>query len=349
MDPKEQRCVIKYLVKKRLSPTEIHADLTATLGDLAVSYDIVKRWCREFKCGRESCEDEHAGGPEIQVTTDENIQKVHNLILQDRRITLRQIVEETGFSYHVVQNITSNILEVKKITARWVPRMLLPLQKRARMDICRQLLDTFRKNKKSFLDRYITMDETWVHHYDPETKLQSKEWRHSGSPPPRKFKAVPSAGKVLASVFWDAEGLLLIDYLEKGATITGNYYAQLIVKLREAVKQKRRGKLRKGVLFHQDNAPVHKSLVAMTAIRDAGFQIVDHPPYSPDLAPSDFQLFPKLKENLRGRKFSSNDAVMFAVNEWFDTVDKSFFSNAIEMLEHRWEKCINMQGDYVEK
>lgn len=341
--------MIKYLLKKQLSPKEIHADLTVTLGDSAVSYDIVKRWCREFKCGRETCEDEHGGGPSITVTTDENVRKVHDIILKDRRVSLRQIVEETGFSFHVVQNITTNVLAMKKLTARWVPRMLSADQKHVRQDICQRLLDTFRRDKENFIDRYVTMDETWVHHYDPETKIQSKQWKHGGSPPPRKFRAVASANKIMASVFWDAQGVLLVDYLEKGATITGSYYAQLIAKLREAIKEKRRGKLRKGVLFHQDNAPAHKSLIAMAAIRDAGFDIIDHPPYSPDLAPSDYRLFPKLKEDLRGKKFSTNDEVMCAVNEWFDTVEQNFFQDAIEMLERRWEKCVELRGDYVEK
>ncbi|CAF4944349.1 unnamed protein product [Pieris macdunnoughi] len=72
----------------------------------------------------------------------------------------------------------------------------------------------------------------------------------------------------MASVFWDAEGIIMVEYLEKGATITGSYYADQIRRLREAIKQKRRGKLRAGVLFHQDNAPSHKAAVAMAAIQE---------------------------------------------------------------------------------
>jgi len=74
------------------------------------------------------------------------------------------------------------------------------------------------------------------------------------SPPPRKFCILASAGKVMATVFWDAEGIVLIDYLEHGSTITETYYTDLIEKVRAALKDKRRGKLRRGVLIHQDNA-----------------------------------------------------------------------------------------------
>ena len=151
------------------------------------------------------------------------------------------------------------------------------------------------------------MDETRTHHFDSKTKSQSMDWKQYGSPATCKFRQHLSAGKIMASVFWDAEGILMIDYLQHGETITSDYYANLIRNVREAIKEKRRGKLRLKVLFHQDNAPVHKSGVAMAALNKAGFEIVHHPPYSPDLAPSNFYLFPNLKGHLRGQKFESNN------------------------------------------
>jgi len=63
------------------------------------------------------------------------------------------------------------------------------------------------------------MDKTWLCHYDLETKRQSVEWRHSGSPCPKKFRVQKSAGKVLALIFWDQDNILLIDYLQKGQTV----------------------------------------------------------------------------------------------------------------------------------
>ena len=159
------------------------------------------------------------------------------------------------------------------------------------------------------------MDETWVHHYDPETKIQSMQWKHEGSPSPKRFKVLPSAGKVLLSVFWDAQDVIMVDYLQREAKITGLYYADLIHKLRDAIKEKHHGKFRQKVLLHQDNTPSHKSLVAMSAISAAGFELLDHPPYSPDLAPSYYRLFPKLKERLHGKKFSSDNEVMLSANQ----------------------------------
>ncbi|CAG4977612.1 unnamed protein product [Parnassius apollo] len=142
------------------------------------------------------------------------------------------------------------------------------------------------------------MDETWIHHFDPETKQQSMTWKRASSPTPKNSKFQVRRER-LASVFWDAQGIIMVEYLEKGATITGSYYADQIRRLPEDIKEKRRSKLRAGVLFHQDNAPAHKAAVAMAAIQETGFELLEHPPYSPDLAPSDFYLFPRLKERLR--------------------------------------------------
>ena len=100
--------------------------------------------------------------------------------------------------------------------------------------------------------------------------------------PPEKAKIVTSAGKVITSVFWNAKGIVFIKYIQKGRTINGKYYANLL----SCEKQSRQ--LAKEVLFHQDNAPAHKSVVAMAVVRDCGFTRVDHPPYLPDLAPSDY-------------------------------------------------------------
>ena len=190
------------------------------------------------------------------------------------------------------------------------------------------------------------MDETWVHHYDPETKIQSMQWKHKGSPTLKKFKVLPSAGKVLLSVFWDAqEGVIMVDYLQRGARITSLYYADLIHKLRDAIKEKHRGKLRQKVPSSSRQCPKPQVLSCNGCNFNSRLWIAGPSTVSPDLAPSNYRLFPKLKEHLRGKKFSSNNEVM----QWFAEVGQPFFQEAVEMLKHRWEKCVNLLEDYVEK
>ena len=135
------------------------------------------------------------------------------------------------------------------------------------------------------------MDETWLYHYDSETKQQSMEWQHSSSPHPKKFRVQKFAGKFLASTFWNHDVILLIDYLPKGQTINAEYYSSLLVQLKDILKEKHR-EVTKGVLFLHDNAPAHRALASQKRLAYLGFQCLDHPPYSPDLAPSNYRLFP---------------------------------------------------------
>ncbi|UYV79086.1 hypothetical protein LAZ67_17001076 [Cordylochernes scorpioides] len=244
-----------------------------------------------FKLERTSTEDEHRPGRPVESVTQENIDKIHDLVMLDRRMTVRQIEETLGIPKTTVDRIMREHLGLRKLSSRWVHKLLTPDQKAVRRKLSSDNLALFEVNPDEFVNRFVTMEETWAHHFTPESKQQSMKWRHSGSPPPRKAKTVPSAGKVMVSVFWDSEGVLLLDFLNKGQTITGNYYANLVKQLREAIKEKRRGMLSRKIVYHQDNAPSHRSLQAMAAIYDSGFELLPRAPYSPDLAPSDFHLY----------------------------------------------------------
>jgi len=214
-------------------------------------------------------------------------------------------------------------------------RLLTTDKKRTRMKISEQFLQRFNKNKTDFMRRFITMDETWIHHYTPESKQQSKQWTEAGCSAPKKTRLIPSAGKVMALVFRDAEGILFIDYLGRGKTITGEYCSNLVCKKKN--------------IFHQDNAPVHKSVLAMGKLRDLHYELLEYTPSSPDLAPSDFFLFPKLKLFLAGQRFSSNQKAIAAVEGYFADLTKNHYRDGIMALEHCWNKYISLKGDYVEK
>jgi histone-lysine N-methyltransferase SETMAR len=186
-----------------------------------------------------------------------------------------------------------------------------------------------------------------ITHQNP--KEQSKQWTEAGCSAPKKTMSVPSAGKVMASVFWDAEGILFIDYLEKGKTITGEYYSNLLTRVDEKICEKRPSLQKKKIIFHQDKAPAHKSVLAMEKLRDLHYELLEHPRYSPDMAPSDFSLFPKLKLFLAGQCFTSNQEAIAAVEGYFADLTKNHYRDGITALEHRWNKCISVKGDCFEK
>ena len=127
------------------------------------------------------------------------------------------------------------------------------------------------------------------------------------------------------------------------------YYAGELRRLRQEIARKRRGKLTHGVLLLQDNASAHTLQDALTAATECGFEILPHLSYSPDMAPSDFYLFPKLISHLRGTQYGSNGGVIEVINEYLGDQETTFYFEGIRKLEQRWTKCIVLKGDDIEK
>ncbi|XP_039309549.1 protein GVQW3-like [Solenopsis invicta] len=226
MEKEQYRLVIRFLFLERKSRSEIKERLDAVYGDSSPLMATVKDWFNEFQRGRTSVFEEPRPGAPKMATTEDNVTKVHDLILADRRLKVREIAEIVGISKDRVGHILHEILGIRKLSARWVSRLLTPDNKRNRETTSEQCLTLFKRNPKEFLRRFVTVDETWIHWYTPETKEQLKQWTSPGERAPKKARL--SAGKVMATVFWDLQGVIYIDYLEKGKTVTGLYYAELL-------------------------------------------------------------------------------------------------------------------------
>ena len=167
------------------APKEIHTILTETLGEHAPLYATVKNWVAQFKRGDFStCDAPHPGQPKI-VTTAEIIDQIHELILEDRRISAKSVAEKLGISSERVGSIFHEDLDMRKLSVKWVPKCLNADQKHQWCQSSEQLLEFFQRNPNDFLSRLVTMDETWLYHYDLETKQQSVEWQQSGLPHPK--------------------------------------------------------------------------------------------------------------------------------------------------------------------
>ena len=197
----------------------------------------------------------------------------------------------------------------------------------------------FNTTKRSFLHKYVTMDETWIHHFTPESNRQSAKWTAAGENRPEQPKTRTSASKVLASIFWDMLCILFINYLEKGRTINIEYYRTLLVHLNEEISKKQ-PQLKKKMLFYQDNAPCWSQW--SQKLHKLHFELLLHPPYSPDLAPTNYWLFADLKRKpgkeiwLQWRSNIKNWGV-------FSSTKK-----VIKLLEKHWNQCITI-GDHVDE
>jgi len=167
--------------------------------------------------------------------------------------------------------------------------------KAERVRVSRELPGCFEEEGERFLWWIVTGDENWVHHYDPENKSQSMEYCHKGSAAPKKFKTKGSAGKVMLTVFQKSEGVGLTDFLEKGATVNSKCYTETLKK-----SIMRKGAEIDNILLQQDNSRLHTSAATIDVISHMGFTVLPYPAYSPDLVPSNFQLFPQTEERPQG-------------------------------------------------
>jgi len=123
----------------------------------------------------------------------------------------------------------------------------------------------------------------------------------------------------------------------------------LVNEMKHAIRSKRRGLLSKRVLLLHDNACPHMAAHTVDTLHDLKFEVLKHPPYSPDLAPSDFHLFGPMKEHMQGHKFADDNEVKEAVQSWLKPMPKSIFLEGIRKLVDRWTKCVAKQRDCVEK
>jgi len=231
-----------------------------------------------------------------------------------------------------------------------VPKELTEERKLRRLDICSRRLARYREEGDNFLQQIVTGDETLIHHYEPESKRQSMQWKHPSSPVAKKFKTQPSTGKLMLTIFWDSQVPILETYQERGTTVTSATYCDMLQReLKPTIRSKRRGKLSKEILLLHDNARPHTTAHTLETLKQLKWEVMEHPAYSPDLAPSDFHLFRPLKNALWGRRFPCDDDVKAAVHQWLHAQPKTFFADGIKKLIGRWEKCIAKQGDYIEK
>jgi len=205
-------------MRKTFAPNDIHRRLLNFYGEQTVGVSTVRRCVARFSIGDSDVKYKTRSGRPCTAVTLRNEERLVQLIRANRRITTRELCTKLNIGFSALETMVAT-LEYSKVCARWVPRILTQEHKEHRMQFCQDLLKQHEAEGDSFLDRIITGDETWCHHYEPESKRQFVEWRHVNSPSKKKFKTLPSAGIVMCTVFWDRKGVSLLDFLKPGQTI----------------------------------------------------------------------------------------------------------------------------------
>ena len=284
----EQRVYCKIRAQLGFLPTEIHADLQKVYGNGALKYaslQVGMPFCR-FNDGRESIENDPRVGRPVSVLTEKNVATVKTWIEEDAHYTMQEIEELSGIHLSSVLKILCERLGLRKICACWVPHLLTDEQKQSRVTLASQVIEKYDKCDPRCLEEIVTGDETWIYHFQPDSKAKNKVWVSSEGDRPVITRPCKTSNHMLYAIFFDSKGPVLQVPVPKGSSVTGKFYRESV--LTQLVDFYQKGRPRTGVrgikLLH-DNAPAHKSAMVQEYLKESGLDVLDHPPYSPDLSP----------------------------------------------------------------
>jgi len=273
---------------------------------------------------------------------------VREIICTDQCLTIREVAEDVGIAFGTCHKILTEDLQLRRVSANFVPCLLTAEQKDDCVSICTDL-HKWAQNDPKFMSSVITGDESWVYGYDLETKQMSSQWKTASSPRPKKARQMKSNVKTMLIAFLDIEGLVHHEYVPRGQTVHKKFYKTVLQRLCDAVRRHRPQKWHSGNwILHHDNAPAHRAVTTNQFLAKHNIPSLPHPPYSPDLAPCDFFLFPQQKKTMKGRQFDDIEEVQANAMRQMRAITKSDFQRCFCQWQERWNKCIQAQGHYFE-
>lgn len=344
----EQRTNIKFCFKLGKSATETVDLMRRVYGDTCLSRAQIFRWYERFKSGVELIEDEPRSGRPITVRSEELIAKVRERLLQDRCVTVRMMADDYGVNRETIRKIIVEDLGKKKVASRFVPHSLSEEQKQLRVEYARDIIATARRNK-NFLLSIVAEDECWCFRYDPATKRQSAEWKSPSSPKGKKLRLQKSKVKTMLLCFYDSKGIIHHEFAPEGQTVNAQFYLSVLERLIKRIRRVRPEYSAPGSWFLlHDNAPSHRAVLIQEFLARKQVCVLNHPPYSPDMSPCDYFLFPKLKLPLKGRFFDNVEDIQAAVTSALRDIPQTELQRSFQLLRDRATRCIDAGGMYFE-
>lgn len=329
-----------YEFKNGLGASETASKINAAFGSGTTNERTVRWWFSKFRSGDESMQDEKHGSRPI-VLDNEQLQAA---IEADPRKTTRELAEELHVEHTTVVRHLKEIGKVKKLDS-WVPHELTDKQKYHRLEVSSSLL--LRNKVDPFLERIVTCDEKWVVY---DNRKRSSQWLDHGEAPRHFPKPKLHQRKVMLTVWWSMSGLIHYSFLKQNETITAEKYVQEIDEMNNKLLRLNPALVnRKGQIMLHDNARPHVSKMTVQKLHDLGYEILPHPPYSPDLSPTDYHFFKHLTSFILEKNFKNQNDVETAFNDFVASRKPDFYLIGINKLVSRWEKCVQSNGCYFNK
>jgi histone-lysine N-methyltransferase SETMAR len=333
---KKIRPVIHFLFLSKLSNKEIHCKINEIYGEKTIGLSTVKKWTKRFKEGNEIFDDEKKIGRRKKRKKT----MIMKLIEEKPNISLREIGLSTNIHKDTAKRIIRDEIGFIRTNSKWIPYELTDDQKTKRMELSEKLLEILIRVPEKEKRNIITMDETWLYWKNPVTSL----WQLPGNERPKKIKLNIGSKKLLLTVVWSFRGIELVNFLPRKQKFDKEYFSTIVLEEFSEVIQKRRPKKgTKGLMLHLDNARPH---LINEEFEKRGIIRLPHPPYSPDLAPSDFFLFGYLKKALEGFNFVNDNDLMEETKKILFGIEKEILRNVFDEWVKRLKLCLINKGDY---
>ena len=230
-----------------------------------------------------------------------------------------------------------------------MPHLLTDEQKQSRVRLASQVIEKYDKCDPHRLEEIVTVDETWIYHFQPDSKAKNKVWVSSEGDRPVIACCCKTLNCTLYAIFFDSKGPVLQIPVPKGSSVTRKFYRESVLTQLVDFYQKHRPCTGvRGIKLLHDNTPAHKSATVQEYLKESGLDVLDHPPYSPDLSPCDFWLFPRLKEMLAGHRFESCCGIGSAVYQCLQHIPKDDYRAAFRKWVDRCKMCVEADRAYFE-
>lgn len=312
--------------------------ICSVYGEDALEERTCRNWFARFKSGDFDLNDKDRSGRPLEADDD----ALEQLLREDPRQSTSELALQLLVTSRTVLNRLHALGKVQKI-GKWVPHKLSEVNISQRLSICVSL--SSRHKKKSFLWKIVTGDEKWLYYDNPVNK---KQWLDPGQAPLLCPKPEIHRKKVMLCVWWDSKGIIYYELLEPTKTVTADLYSQQLMRMSQHLERKRsfNGKGKRKVILLHDNARPHVAKTTQATIVKLGWEVLPHPAYSPDLAPSDYHLFRSMEHFFREKNYSDLASLRKDVDHFFDMKPVSFYERGIQQLPEKWQMVITSEGNY---
>ena len=338
-----QQDVIKEMVEQNQKFPEIQNALIVKFGEQALGKSSIYEYIKRAKLGLPMVQESHNSGTKIDeqllITIQQEVQK-------SQFFSVRSLAHKLNCCPNLVYRYLTDELHLVFKKTKWIPHSLNFSQKKNRKEMSLELFHILKKARHNAYANIITGDQSWfTYNYAPEGA-----WVLEDDKAPVFEKSRICLEKMMITVIWGVYGTYIIDDLPEGEHYTSTYFVEHILKPLEEQKGKIwRTRSKPKIWLHLDNCRVHNSQYTQKEMEKSRFERTPHPPYSPDIAPSDFFLFGYVKRKLIGHSFQTREALYQAIKSIIDGIRYSKRWEVFDAWATRCKWVYDHDGEYFQK